>query len=58
MFKTGQECSEAGYASPGLKFIQIITFFFYTNVFAALFCVYGDYEIQNRKSNNKQKTSL
>ena len=25
--------------------------------FAALFCVYGDYKTQNRKANNKQKTS-
>ena len=25
--------------------------------FAALFCVYGDYKTQNRRSNKKQKTS-
>ena len=26
--------------------------------FSALFCVYGDYNTQNRGPNNKQKTSL
>ena len=57
-WKQGRNVRKPVTASPGLKFIRIITFFFYTNVFAALFCVFGDYETQNSKSNNKQKTSL
>ena len=44
-------------ASPGLKFIQIITFSSIQMFFAALFWVYGDYKTQNRKLNSKQKTS-
>ena len=44
-------------ASPGLKFIRIITFSSIQMFFAALFWVHGDYKTQNRKSNSKQKTS-
>ena len=44
--------------SPGLKFIQMITFSSIQMFFAALFWVYGDYKTQNRKSNSKQKTAL
>ena len=33
----------AGYANPGLKVIQIITFSPIQMFFAALFCVYGDH---------------
>ena len=61
LLKTGQYCSEANNASPGLKCIGIITFVFYTNIFCCfILCihVYGDYKTQNRKSNNKQRTSL
>ena len=41
-------------ASPGLKFIRIITFSSIQMFFADLFC---DYKTQTRKSNSKQKTS-
>ena len=44
-------------ASPGLKFICIITFSSIQIFFAALCWVYGDYKTQNRKSHSKQKTS-
>ena len=44
---------------PGLKSIPVITFSSIQTFFlAALFCVCGDWKTQNRKPNNKQKTSL
>ena len=55
-WKQGRNVRKPVTTGSELEFIRIITFFFYTNAFAALFCVYGDYETQNRKSNNKQKT--
>ena len=39
-------------ASPGSKFIRVITFSSIQMFFAALFWVYGDYKSQNRKSNS------
>ena len=36
LLKTGQDCLEPVNASPRLKFIEIITFFLYTNVFLRL----------------------
>ena len=49
-WKQGRIVWEPVNSSPGLKFIQIITF----SCIQMIFC---DYETQNRRSNNKQKTS-
>ena len=56
-WKQGRIVRKPVNASPGLKFIRIITFSSIQMFFAALFWVYGDYKTQNRKSNSKQKTS-
>ena len=58
-WKQGRIVRKPVNANPGLKCTQITTFssiqmFFF---FAALFCVYDDCKTQNRKPNNKQKTS-
>ena len=50
LLKRGQDCSEGGYANPGLKLKnRIITFSSMQMFFAALFCVYSGYW------NSKQK---
>ena len=51
-WKQGRIVRKSVNASPGLIFIRIITFSSMQMFFAALFCVYGDYETQNRKPNN------
>ena len=56
-WKQGRIVRKPVNASPGLKFIRIITFSSIQMFFAALFWVYGDYKTQNRKSHSKQKTS-
>ena len=57
-WKQGRIVRKRVNASPGLKFIRIITFSSIPKTFfAALFWVYGDYKTQNRKSKSKQKTS-
>ena len=58
LLKTGWIVWKSVNPSPGLKFIQIITFSSIEMFFSALFCVYGDYKTENSgKPNNKQKTS-
>ena len=58
LLKQGRIVQKPVNTSPGLKFMRSITFSSMQMFFAALFCVYGDYKTQNRKPNNKQKTSL
>ena len=50
LLKTGQDCSGADY---GLTGNRIITFFFYKNVFSALFWVYGDDWNSKQKAEEK-----
>ena len=56
-WKPGRIVRKPVSASPGLKFIPIITFSSIQMFSTALFWVYGDYKTPNRKSNSKQNTS-